>query len=445
MREVELKRELATARKLVDATHDEYRAQRNSRKPSPKAEREWRSALRAAQKLTAAMELLKTRTSLDTCWHFYKKWEEDVLEEGETQADKRTALDDPRVARALFRSVCQPKFYRQRCEIEVPVDGLVTLGDVRLITPMREWLESASPFPQSSESVRPKLEECLAKLEATAAQLRPMSAEVAELLARIEPHLGASPSEEPRAKAAPAPRNVTKNAAQVLDSVYAAPDDLDLRRVVGDQLLALGDLRGELIALSFGVADRTAPKDAEKRIKALLHKNAGLWAGPLGPIGKHEKVEFEHGFVSTVVLEKSSLGLTREMWDDALDAVQWATVRTLVLTETTPDWWIEAWLRSPRSQNLRKLEVRDRGEKTSRIVLGRAPGAPGSPLRLERATRDHKKLAKVLRAFDRPQLELLKTDAQEKEAPAAIRAAIDLALAKLAVPAPKKRARASVP
>lgn len=87
---------------------------------------------------------------------------------------------------------------------------------------------------------------------------------------------------------------------------------------------------------------------------ALFHKNAGHWSGDVAPIGTRDGMRFEKGFISHVTLDKSTLGLKREMWDAALESPYWATVLQLDISDRVPDWWLREFLRSARSARIRR-------------------------------------------------------------------------------------------
>jgi len=120
----------------------------------------------------------------------------------------------------------------------------------------------------------------------------------------------------------------------LLASVYADPTNDDLRQVVGDRLVELGDPRGELIALQYRKRAGALDDVGEKRIESLLRKHLSAWLGPLGPLVVKSSVVFERGFparlVSTArrVFERKQAVLLPE-WNTVEDlqfnAVSWVT------------------------------------------------------------------------------------------------------------------------
>ena len=373
--------------------------------------------------------ILRTKTSLEACWK---------------AAEKRT--DDPRSARALVRVLFEPRMYqgaraRRAGHVEGYATKLVELGDVRVIEPLRALLDSPNAFPSSAAETRgrPVMQRALAALEAKAARLEPLSAPAAEALARVEALV---PRQAEAARPVVPRKFLTRSAADAVAAVFASPHDEDLRRICGDRLQEQGDPRGELIALQFAARAGRGTKEGAQREKALLHKNAGHWSGAIAPIGTRESMRFDRGFLAEIALEKSSLGLNREMWDAALESPYWATVERLIVGERVPDWWLRAWLASPHSARVRELCFRPVRAKVFSIVLSRPEGAPpGALFRLAQAKQAHPKLAKALSAMSREQIEVLRDGA-----PAMVRDMLDKALAAASRPAAKpKRAAAPRP
>lgn len=389
---------------------------------------------------------LRTTRALDACWRIVSaNLPDDEAEEGPLPEDERESFggqDDPRLARALFRVMFERTFfqgYRARDAgwIERHADRLAALGDVRFVDPLRETLATANAFPSKATEtrVRPLYEAALTTLEASARALAPLDEEAAAVYARIDALLPAA--------AAPAPavpkKFLSGTAAAALAAVFASPDDDSLRQVCGDRLSETGDPRGEYITLVFQSLEKRLPPASAKRMAALYNKNAGHWSGPLAPIGTRDGMRFEKGFLAEVSLDKSSLGMTREMWDDALDSEYWATVEQLNVSERCPDWWLRAFLASPRSARLARLAFRPHGGKTPFILLERPAGTPpGAAFRLVKATKSMTKFDKALTAFSPEQLALLADDAQRLKSSFASSA---IAKARSAAGKPARRAK----
>lgn len=79
--------------------------------------------------------------------------------------------------------------------------------------------------------------------------------------------------------------------ADLFAAVYANPDDDDVRLVLADALIAVGDPRGELIQLAFN------DRHDESRARKLIQQNGLTWLGPL----RNAVVPraYEKGFVSS--------------------------------------------------------------------------------------------------------------------------------------------------
>jgi len=202
-------------------------------------------------------------------------------------------------------------------------------------------------------------------------------------------------------------------------AILAKPDDLELRRVVGDRLIELGDPRGEFIALSFAKRDTAG----EKRVETLFNKHASDWADVLAPISTRAGMRFEHGFLAELSLDKSSIGLEASMWDAALPSPYWATVEQLNIGPQVPDWWLRAFAGAPTSARVRRFvfrpkPLRGREAGPASVMLERTTA--GAPLRVAVAKTSHPKLAKLLAGMPPEHLDALAADAT-----AFVRAAID--------------------
>ena len=82
----------------------------------------------------------------------------------------------------------------------------------------------------------------------------------------------------------------------LLARIHATPGDDEARRVLADQLLAVGDPLGEFIALQY------APRADSARIAQLLEANQVRWEGCLGPAITRGWTRFERGFPVSVQL-----------------------------------------------------------------------------------------------------------------------------------------------
>lgn len=134
---------------------------------------------------------------------------------------------------------------------------------------------------------------------------------------------------------------------KVVKPVFETPDNLALRRVVGDALLERGHSWGEFIALQSAVAAKRADRVARRRLDELLKKGSvEQFLGPIAQVvltGPEKKMlVFDHGFLAEIQLAKRLV--PRAHWTAAARAPHWATVRKAEFSVlTTPQWWVEKW------------------------------------------------------------------------------------------------------
>ena len=116
--------------------------------------------------------------------------------------------------------------------------------------------------------------------------------------------------------------------------VYEQPEDDEVRLVLADALLAIGDPRGELIQLQFH-----PEADHERRTMQLLQQNGLSWLGALRDAVL--PVRYERGFLASCVAVDVRT---------VVGAPEWATVRTVELDVT--DY---AFLFHPVMRSLRRV------------------------------------------------------------------------------------------
>ena len=137
----------------------------------------------------------------------------------------------------------------------------------------------------------------------------------------------------------------------LLAQVYAAPDDLELRAVVGDALQQLGDPRGELIALQL------AKRPNARLIGALIDEHRVHLAGALSrvvPTGG--RFEFEAGFLEAVTL--GSEWTTAREREEAAVSPHWATVTSVDFTGLrAQSKWFELWWSTAKVDRLRRIKI----------------------------------------------------------------------------------------
>lgn len=109
-----------------------------------------------------------------------------------------------------------------------------------------------------------------------------------------------------------------------LDALWAqhaaSPGDMQLRTVLADRLQAIGDPRGELIALQLA-DDPASAKKAEK----LLATHIDTWTGPLPGIVAASR-RFERGFLVAAYVKLDAQRLER-----SLERPEWGTIEELAL------------------------------------------------------------------------------------------------------------------
>jgi uncharacterized protein (TIGR02996 family) len=90
--------------------------------------------------------------------------------------------------------------------------------------------------------------------------------------------------------------------------VCAAPDDEDLRRVLGDALLDAGDPRGELIQLQSMPLVQQTP-DIVERCDDLIEAHWTEWLGEMADVLDREGTYFRHGFLDEITVRAAASGV----------------------------------------------------------------------------------------------------------------------------------------
>jgi uncharacterized protein (TIGR02996 family) len=96
--------------------------------------------------------------------------------------------------------------------------------------------------------------------------------------------------------------------AALWQQVCAAPDDEDLRRVLGDALLDAGDPRGELIQLQSMPLVRQTP-DVVERCNELIDAHWTEWLGAMADVLDREGTYFRHGFLDEITVRAAASGV----------------------------------------------------------------------------------------------------------------------------------------
>lgn len=104
---------------------------------------------------------------------------------------------------------------------------------------------------------------------------------------------------------------------ELFAEVYANPDDDQVRRVLSDALLAIGDPRGEFILFQL-----EPDKDFHRRAMRLIQAHGLTWLGPLRD--SVIPLAYERGFIASV-------GLRRGAGPIDFDLPMWGTIHTIEL------------------------------------------------------------------------------------------------------------------
>jgi uncharacterized protein (TIGR02996 family) len=149
-------------------------------------------------------------------------------------------------------------------------------------------------------------------------------------------------------------RGATADTMSIVQRVFDAPDDDDLRRVVADELLEHGDPWGEFIQLGFLIDQGAATPEQKQTADVLLKKNAATFVGPISKISKTDSRTLARGFLQRVLANATMV--PRAAWEAAATTPYWATVRRLEIDMvSTPKWWVPALMKNPAVRHLREV------------------------------------------------------------------------------------------
>jgi uncharacterized protein (TIGR02996 family) len=178
---------------------------------------------------------------------------------------------------------------------------------------------------------------------------------------------------------------------ELFQAVWQRPDDMELRLVLGDALLELGDPRGELIQLQ-----RRPEADHGRRIMRLLQQYGLTWLGSLR--GAVVPIAYELGFLASCVAIEA----------DAGGRIEWATVHTVELEVDEVGFLFEPVMRA-----LRCVAGIDEGHLEPLLGAARCPPELEAILEWERlpALYPALELAPAVRAFGLPGLQLTRDGA----------------------------------
>lgn len=154
--------------------------------------------------------------------------------------------------------------------------------------------------------------------------------------------------------------------ADLLARVHEAPDDLVVRSIYADALQAVGDPRGEFIALQLAHADPTSAD-------ALLDTHWREWLGPLAACTTRRGITFRHGFVVHLDIARPP-EMTRLEWHRIHRAAEWSTVEALrIQPEALASAAVEHLAGVIDHASLPALHTLDAPAAVLRIVEGRRP------------------------------------------------------------------------
>jgi uncharacterized protein (TIGR02996 family) len=256
----------------------------------------------------------------------------------------RKLPDDPRVTVFLVECLRAAKWpgSSSRTLWKNAFAKLVELRDPRALAPLRAAVATPPRFLGAGFT-----KDVVAAIAAAADALERVLAPAAvpdDVAALVAAHRAQVPK---RGWLAP-PGGADPEVEALLARVYAAPDDRDLRSVVGDALLERDDPWGELIALQMRGTNSA-------RVNELVRKHGGRFAGAVSLVATRDDMTFEDGFLAEVMPDKQLVG--RRYWEEAIAAPQWATVHTVTIGYNTPTWWVGAWLANARLGRLRVVTL----------------------------------------------------------------------------------------
>lgn len=283
-----------------------------------------------------------------------KDFSELIIRLATSRLAKLLTLDDPRLTVFFIdqlRAARWPSSGAQKLWTKI-FDKLIALRDRRALEPLRAIAKAPPHFLGIAHT-----KWMVAQLEATANQLEKACAELRDdeeataLIASIK-----SPLRKGEIFTSPKSKQVSGSSLQLVEAVWAKPDDDSVRLVAADGLMEQNDPWGEFISLQFRIAQGKATDAEKKRADGLLHKYGVRFGGPIAAISTKDGWAFEKGFLVKASADRSMV--PRRRWDEALAAPHWATVKELLLDTNTPQWFMKAILGKPPGA-LRLVGVQD--------------------------------------------------------------------------------------
>lgn len=249
------------------------------------------------------------------------------------QVEALAQWEDPRFAAALLALLEQPPYagVRSRGMLRAVLDALAATADGRAAGPTRELARRYLAIVDSSTGgwMVHELERVATGLERAAKA--ELAADDERLCAAIEAAAGAAPT---RARTPG-----TQPVQELLDAVYAAPDDDAPRLVLADALMEQGDAYGDFIRLQL-----TTPRDRAAEAGLLRSKQVAPWVHALAVAGQ---CVYERGFAHEVALYRTGA--------KSANQPAWQTVRRLRGLEQLSRKGALALLDGPYTAGLREV------------------------------------------------------------------------------------------
>ncbi len=202
--------------------------------------------------------------------------------------------DDPRTARALVEAVTRrpPSAYGFAELYDLIADRIGAIGDRR----MREPLELVATEPRGPNRYIRERQVTMAQRALAALDRRPAPIAPPRLAEVVALALPPPPPSPP-----PAP-----DLSPLWNEVAAHPDDVGPRMVLGDALIELGDLRGDLIALQCHARTPGRPLRGtdrtryDGRVRTLIRQCWNDWLGDLALAISRRSSEYRCGMLEIV-------------------------------------------------------------------------------------------------------------------------------------------------
>jgi uncharacterized protein (TIGR02996 family) len=231
--------------------------------------------------------------------------------------------EDPRLTGKLHQLLRRPRVSSGKSQPlwTLAFNVLDAVPDPRTVPVLNDFIRSPLRFAESLRApLIARARKTIVRVQAAISAIPALPLEEAAALSQLETALGMPAGWDLEGVS-------TAAMEQLRMAIYFEPDDDAPRQVYADALQAVGDPRGELIALQLarGAAGSVSQREAE-----LLREHAVEWSGVFEPCCR--EVQFERGF-------PSALTLRRPRWytQRAISAAEWSTVEVLDVGELVDD------------------------------------------------------------------------------------------------------------